>query len=610
MTDNRIIDIMEIEPRSLKPQISNPSSIKEISKDIPEVSLLINTSQPRNLRTPSRTFNDQVSQNRYQYNQTGYISKSNQASSSPWKPERPLMPITHINVQQSQQKMHPTPAIRDRNQQPRINEVELKNRNYSPDLRLKFYQKLQDFPKQVPDNVVKSKENVRTPPVRRQFSRPMICTSGEVSNLSEQTSNMSKRSSPINKSNNSSHRSKNNSYNSNNSNNDGSINKDKQNVNKDKQNVDKDTVKQLANLIKNQATQIQGLKMQINSLIALQKEKLKNQKLISKVRCIDQGNNSKPQMIMRQNQQITQTSTNTSCAVVENKISVGVMTSFEFTLKNKQSGSDIDDIRQRQQQILNTHGEKNNFILPPNISSLTKNDLEHHLNSPNELINQNNWFSSNEMQSKEPFARRMNMEQNGGVPSLNMQDKYYLTENNNEMLQSSVQPKIGWTFYNNILCQVNEILNNSHDIRQPTQHLYNTIMQQRSTARQLKFFGAKFSDLKDIVAANISQKITATVDSSYYPRVNYQTNAIPSGDSIDSNTSFHMRKLAMKYLGKNNVSESMVMNEQLISRVLIDNEHAHNNNLSMKAACNYTEKHIMTSDESPFRHIDGRKNHH
>ncbi|XP_015117812.1 uncharacterized protein LOC107041675 [Diachasma alloeum] len=124
-------------------------------------------------------------------------------------------------------------------------------------------------------------------------------------------------------------------------------------------------------------------------------------------------------------------------------------------------------------------------------------------------------------------------------------------------------PKVGWTLYDNVMCQVNEILHNTQEERVEKRQeivqetngpklLLNGI--QQSTVEQLKLFGFTFADTsgcsegRSLVDGRRMNPIP--IDASYYPRLDYQANVIQTSGSVsDSNTSMHMKALAMKYLG-------------------------------------------------------------
>ncbi|XP_063987447.1 uncharacterized protein LOC135167809 [Diachasmimorpha longicaudata] len=124
-------------------------------------------------------------------------------------------------------------------------------------------------------------------------------------------------------------------------------------------------------------------------------------------------------------------------------------------------------------------------------------------------------------------------------------------------------PKVGWTLYDNVMCQVNEILHNTQDgpgdegqeiVQETSGSKLRLNGIQQSTMEQLKLFGFTFADTsgcsegRSMVDGRRMNPIS--IDASYYPRLDYQANVIQTSGSVsDSNTSLHMKALAMKYLG-------------------------------------------------------------
>ncbi|XP_074114300.1 uncharacterized protein LOC141537301 [Cotesia typhae] len=238
-------------------------------------------------------------------------------------------------------------------------------------------------------------------------------------------------------------------------------------------------LKLLLSLIKSQSQQIRSLEIQINALISIhQREKLNSEK----IKLATDGHE-------------------------DAKISIGVMTSLEFTVKKKPNEANLIPV----------------IDLP---------SLGPRINDP---------ISSH---SDDGCARPK-----GKVPS-----------------------KVGWTFYNNMMCQVNEMLDTQNNGQSQQQHRYQTQQsiindkgQQRSIMQQWKIFKATMATgLGDDKIISIDERMN--YDSSYYPKVNYQTNIVQTTNSIvDDNTSIHMQALALKYLGHNSESPNLQTLTKLMS---------------------------------------------
>ncbi|XP_051173651.1 putative uncharacterized protein DDB_G0282133 [Leptopilina boulardi] len=138
-------------------------------------------------------------------------------------------------------------------------------------------------------------------------------------------------------------------------------------------------------------------------------------------------------------------------------------------------------------------------------------------------------------------------------------------------------PKVGWTFYNNVLGQVNHILQNSplqDDVRNKKNPeldkniLIDTV--KAATMDQLTKLGISFVDNER--EANANKKVT--FDTSYYSRLNPELNMM-QGSSImtETSTSMHMKALAMKYLKEEQISDGMQQKQKrdALTNVMVSN---------------------------------------
>ncbi|XP_057339256.1 myb-like protein I isoform X2 [Microplitis mediator] len=281
------------------------------------------------------------------------------------------------------------------------------------------------------------------------------------------------------------------------------------NSNNNNSQINYDNLKLLLSLIKSQNQQIKSLKIQIKALLSIYEREKYNKKKV--VLLNPHGNNLEL--------------TSNDPKLQETKVSIGVMTSFEFTLKKKPNELTTS------KAIINLSSNNNN-----NNNNL--NVLESKINSPEPV-----------RVSETRLIANSNSNKNNG------DDECLLIDNNNSKPMAKSSSKVGWTFYNNMMCQVNELLDTQNDI-QCQQHHYHTQQsfihdsgQQRSMMQQWKIFKATMTTgLTDDKMISSDEK--TNYDSSYYPRVHYKQNIVQTTNSIiDDNTSIHMRALAFKYLG-------------------------------------------------------------
>ncbi|CAD6233814.1 GSCOCG00007309001-RA-CDS [Cotesia congregata] len=278
-------------------------------------------------------------------------------------------------------------------------------------------------------------------------------------------------------------------------------------------------LKLLLSLIKSQNQQIKSLEIQINALISIhQKEKINSEKI--KLAANDRHEDA--------------------------KISIGVMTSLEFTVKKTPNEANLIPVID-----LPSLGPRINDPVSVRVMS-SKHGGNFNTYGDNDC-------RSNGSHSDDGCARP----------------------------KGKVSSKVGWTFYNNMMCQVNEMLDTQNDGQSQQQHRYQTQQsiindkgQQRSMMQQWKIFKATMATgLGDDKIISIDERMN--YDSSYYPKVNYQTNIVQTTNSIvDDNTSIHMQALALKYLGHNSESPNLQTLTKLMSVIStpINDGNNYNNN--------------------------------
>ncbi|XP_033323826.2 uncharacterized protein LOC117219063 isoform X1 [Megalopta genalis] len=156
-------------------------------------------------------------------------------------------------------------------------------------------------------------------------------------------------------------------------------------------------------------------------------------------------------------------------------------------------------------------------------------------------------------------------------PSIHVEMQEYSSDDDSERIKRS--SKVGWTFYNNVLGQVNQLLQNSCVIDDQQQDSRKVNQNERdetenraldtvkvATLEQLKKLGISISENPEHKDTNNSKKMT--FDSSYYPRLDYQANMTQATSAVnETNTSMHMKALALKYLTDDQLSELAIQRQ-------------------------------------------------
>ncbi|XP_011306458.1 uncharacterized protein ana2 [Fopius arisanus] len=307
--------------------------------------------------------------------------------------------------------------------------------------------------------------------------------------------------------------------------------------------------------------------------------------------------------------------------IKEKKVSIGVMTSFELTVQDSvvynvdaPAVTDYQDKSSHPVGIKNLNSRATAPIgkVPTGPLEQIIEDSESHLSSTVQASNNFNTYSSarkslqgNPQGDSLTYAElpqvnpQMNPQINPQVPALPQNQIHHLTDRPPESLKLTPRfssgenrspnpekyspagravapsnprgdpapgdvepvkktPQVGWTLYDNVMCQVNEILHNTQEEEKKemvqeangSKIVLNGI--QQSTLEKLRLFGFTFADTsgcsegKSLVDGRRMNPIP--IDASYYPRLDYQANVIQTSGSA-SDTSLHMKALAMKYLG-------------------------------------------------------------
>ncbi|KYQ58830.1 Fibroblast growth factor receptor 3 [Trachymyrmex zeteki] len=153
-------------------------------------------------------------------------------------------------------------------------------------------------------------------------------------------------------------------------------------------------------------------------------------------------------------------------------------------------------------------------------------------------------------------------------PSIHVEMQEYASDDESDKLRHT--SKIGWTFYNNVLGQVNEILQNSGVISdqdlnhiktacnveqendRETRSALNTV--KAATLEQLRKLGISLTENNEHRESNGNK--TLDFDSSFYPRLDHQANMTHATSAVnETNTSMHMKALALKYLSDEQLTD-------------------------------------------------------
>ncbi|XP_076299499.1 uncharacterized protein LOC143218275 [Lasioglossum baleicum] len=205
----------------------------------------------------------------------------------------------------------------------------------------------------------------------------------------------------------------------------------------------------------------------------------------------------------------------------------------------------------------------------------------------NNTVNRSSEYYKNQRKADEAAARRGSCIEdslilNGGdlkiterpptpEPSIHVEMQEYSSDDDSEKMKRS--SKVGWTFYNNVLGQVNQLLQNSGVINDQQQDPRKMNQNERdetenrglstvkvATLEQLKKLGISLSENPEHKESNNSNKMT--FDSSYYPRLEHQANMTQATSAVnETNTSMHMKALALKYLTDEQLAELAIQRQ-------------------------------------------------
>ncbi|XP_072764546.1 uncharacterized protein [Anoplolepis gracilipes] len=188
-------------------------------------------------------------------------------------------------------------------------------------------------------------------------------------------------------------------------------------------------------------------------------------------------------------------------------------------------------------------------------------------------------------------------------PSIHVEMQEYMSDDESDKLKHT--PKIGWTFYDNVLDQVNEILQNSSVMDSKTQNnvkIIHKVEQENNvetkalntvkaaTLEQLRKFGISLTENNEYRESNSNNK-TLDFDSSFYPRLDRQANMINTTSVVnETNTSMHMKALALKYLSDEQLADIAVHKQESSSLKSLMVSNMQGTNMSL-ATMRYLERY-------------------
>ncbi|KOC60692.1 SCL-interrupting locus protein like protein [Habropoda laboriosa] len=193
-------------------------------------------------------------------------------------------------------------------------------------------------------------------------------------------------------------------------------------------------------------------------------------------------------------------------------------------------------------------------------------------------------------------------------PSIHVEMHEYSSDDDSEKVKRS--SKVGWTFYNNVLGQVNQLLQNSCVIDDQQQNQTKVNQNERdetenravldtvkvATLEQLKKLGISLSENPEAKELNNSNKMA--FDLSFYPRLDYQANMSHATSAVnETNTSMHMKALALKYLTDEQLAELAVQRQGSTSVKHLMVSNVQGTNMSF-ATMRYLERYQLLPGKS------------
>ncbi|XP_066589696.1 uncharacterized protein [Prorops nasuta] len=198
-------------------------------------------------------------------------------------------------------------------------------------------------------------------------------------------------------------------------------------------------------------------------------------------------------------------------------------------------------------------------------------------------------------------------------PSIHVDMQEYYSDDESDPLKKT--SKIGWTFYNNVLGQVNEILEKSNNMEPEEKGPMDKILESNSFENKRMMETVKAATLEQLKKLGISlnderrdfKNKKSGFDSSIYPRLDCQTNVINTTSGItETNTSMHMKALALKYLSDEQLTEIAAQKQGSMQHLMLSN--VQGPNLSL-ATMRYLERYQLLPGRNHHNYTDANPNY-
>ncbi|XP_014616580.1 PREDICTED: uncharacterized protein LOC106793849 isoform X1 [Polistes canadensis] len=282
----------------------------------------------------------------------------------------------------------------------------------------------------------------------------------------------------------------------------------------------------------------------------------------------------------------------------------------------KQQYSSMDDVKQRtkkedMQRLTNKDAILSNY----NYEQCTTNDILNNSKKYTETKNENRCDKSDGFAKTHRRVEDSLVLNSGDFkinelppitpePSIHVDMQEYSSDEESDKIKRT--SKVGWTFYNKVLGQVNQILQNSstvdpsdpkdvktrHNVEQDeieNQAILDNV--KVATLEQLRKLGISLVDKPESMEKINTRKVE--FDSSFYPRLDFQPNITRATSGItERNTSMHMEALALKYLSNEQLAELTTQKQGSASLKQVMLSNMQGTNLSF-ATMRYLERYQL-----------------
>ncbi|XP_011687997.1 PREDICTED: uncharacterized protein LOC105450066 isoform X2 [Wasmannia auropunctata] len=189
-------------------------------------------------------------------------------------------------------------------------------------------------------------------------------------------------------------------------------------------------------------------------------------------------------------------------------------------------------------------------------------------------------------------------------PSIHVEMQEYTSDEESEGKLRHT-PKIGWTFYKNVLGQINEILQNSDVTSDEDQNhakaVCNTEQENDTETTSNPVKEATFEQIRKLGISlennehgEFNGNKTLNFDSSFYPRLDRQANMTYASSVVnETNESIHMKALALKYLSDEQLANIACHKQESSKHFMLSNmQRTMDRNVSL-ATMRYLERYQL-----------------